>query len=74
LCPIWRNDASKLIEKEKKIRGRFSKYVDFRSWGCVGMKLMLKRLVHVAKHLWVVAKGLPPQSSTFLKGFWPLSN
>jgi hypothetical protein len=72
LCPIWRNDASKLVEKEKNIR--FSKYVDFRSWGCVGMKLMLKRLVHVAKHLWVVAKAFIISKFNILGRFWPLSN
>jgi hypothetical protein len=49
--PIWGNDASKLVEKEKNIKSRFSKYVEFRSWECVGMKLMIKRSIHAAKHL-----------------------
>jgi hypothetical protein len=32
-CPIWGNDASKSVEREKFINYRLSKYLDFQKVG-----------------------------------------
>jgi hypothetical protein len=51
-CSIWGYDAIKSIEKEKSIKNKLSKYVEFGKWGCVMTKPMPESLVHT----WFIRK------------------
>jgi hypothetical protein len=72
-CPIWGNDASRLVEREKFISFGLSKYMDFSKVGIaqsstygMKMKLYVEYYEDVLLHL---SKQLPPQSITLLEGF-----
>jgi hypothetical protein len=76
--PTWGNDALRSMEKEKFINVGLSKYVGFWKQGidqnttyAMKMVLYVKYWEDILLHL---LKPLPPQISTFLEDFWPLSN
>ncbi len=79
LCrPIWGNDASKSMEKEKFISFGLSKYMDFQKAGNaqsstyeMKMKPYVEYWEDILLHL---SRLLPPQITTFLEGFQPSSN
>jgi len=72
-CPIWGNDASRLVERKKFISSRLSKYVNFWKVGIVQsstyemkMKPYVEYWEDILLHL---LRPLPPQSTTFLEDF-----
>jgi hypothetical protein len=76
--PIWDNDASRLVEREKFISLELSKYVDFWKMGIVQsstyemkMKPYVEYWEDILLHL---SRPLLLQSTTFFGGFLPLSN
>jgi hypothetical protein len=77
-CPIWGNDASRSVEREKFISFGLSKYVDFWKVGIaqsstyeMKMKPYVEYWEDVLLHL---SRPLPLQSTTLLEGFWLSSN
>ncbi len=76
--PIWGNDASRLMEKEKFISFGLSKYMDFQKVDIaqsstyeMKMKLYVEYWEDVLLHLSIL---LPLQNITLLEGFWPSNN
>lgn len=51
-CPIWVNDASKSIEKDKIINNGLSKYMEFWRLGMWKDEPMLDSLIH----MWIIEK------------------
>jgi hypothetical protein len=77
-CPIWGDDMSRLVEKEKFINVGLSKYVDL--WKVeiaqnlkyeMKMKLYVEYWEDILLHL---SRPLPPQSVILMEGFWFSSN
>jgi hypothetical protein len=73
--PIWGNDASRSVEREKFISFGLSKYMDFWKVGiaqsstyAMKMKSYVEYWEDILLHL---SRSLPFQSIIFLEGFWP---
>jgi hypothetical protein len=77
-CPIWGNDASKLVEKEKFINSGILKYLEF--WKLNILKdEMYARVMKPYIEYWegileCLSKLIPRQSLVLLGGFWPTTN
>jgi hypothetical protein len=76
--PVWGNDVSRSLEREKFISVRLSKYMDFWKVGIaqsstyeMKMKSYMEYWEYILLHL---SRPLPSQSATLLEGFWPSSN
>jgi hypothetical protein len=64
--PIWRNDASKSIEKEKFINSGISKYLEFSQQHNLGFATCLYNYVLVRKDILVINELLNPCHFTHL--------
>jgi hypothetical protein len=77
-CPIWGEDAFKFVEKEKFIRGRISKYLEFWklrvSKDDIYARTMGQYVNYWENILGLLARLLLHQSLVLLEGFWPSSN
>ncbi len=76
--PIWRNDASKLVEKEEFINGGISKYLEFWKFNILRDE-MYARVMKPYIEYWEgilksLSKPILQQSLVLLKGFWPTNN
>ncbi len=76
--PIWGNDASKLIEKEKFISNGISKYLEFWKLNFVRDEMYTKAMGPYIEYwegtLKCLLKSPPKQSPILLEGLWPSSN
>jgi hypothetical protein len=76
--PIWGEDASKFVEREKFIKGGISKYLEFWklrvSKDGIYVRAMGPYVNYWENILGLLARVLLRQSLVLLEGFWPSSN
>jgi hypothetical protein len=76
-CPIWGNDASKSIEKEKIINSDTPKYLKFWKLNIVRDEMYAKAMGPYIEYweciLKCLSKPLPKQSHILLEDFWHLA-
>jgi hypothetical protein len=76
--PIWGHDVVRLVEREKFINARLSKYVEF--WKqCIDQNTTYAMKMNLYVDYWEdvllhLPKPLPTRRSILLEGFWPSNN